>query len=204
MEPSISVLSGLKIAGAVVLSDTGTEFPEDPGLGTLVVRGQGLFARLQVNGMHVWYPLVRSAGATYSHNQGASALQWTVNHNLDTTSLWYQVQDANGNIVEPASFEVVNDNSFKLHFSQALVGTCVVIANAAIDTPTLTTALIQVGANVLIDSNGITINGQTVLTSGNLADIVASQIAEATYTQTQVTDLIAQALNDFKATLYVL
>lgn len=203
MEPSISVLSNLKVAGALVFGMDATDFPANPAPGTLLVKGQNLYAYITISGMQTWYPLVRSTSSTYIHTQGLESLTWTVSHSLETTDLWYQIQDQTGQIILPASFESIDQNTFKLHFTEAITGTCVVIGTAAIDVPKLKASLIEVGANVRIGSTGITINGEQVLTSGILDNIVAAQIAEKTYTKAEVTTIVAAALEDFKATLYV-
>lgn len=203
MGSSISVLSSLKVAGALVFGNDETDFPENPAPGTLLVKGQNLFAFITIGGMQTWYPLVRSASATYIHTQGTLNAVWTVNHGLNTTDLWYQIQDQNGQIVLPALFEPVDENSFKLHFTEAISGTCVVIGTSAIDVPALKAALIEVGTNVRIDESGILIDGQQVLTSATLGSIIDTKIAEKTYTKTEVEAIVAAALEAFKATLYV-
>lgn len=168
MASSISVLSNLKLAGALIFGNDETDFPANPAPGTLVVKGQNLYAFITIGGMQTWYPLIRSASATYIHTQGAPSLVWTVNHALNTNDLWFQVQDLSGNIVSPSSFESIDENSFRLHFSEEVVGTCVVIGTAGIDVPAIKASLIEVGANVRITTAGITVNNQPLLTSTTL------------------------------------
>jgi hypothetical protein len=120
-----------------------------------------------VKGMLTWYPMLRSASDAYIHTQGEANLVWTVTHNLGTNNIWYQIKDSNGAIVSPNKFETLSANQFRITFTEAIVGTVIVVGANSIDVPEVTAQLIEVGA-VVINSDGITIAGVPVLTSSNI------------------------------------
>ena len=67
MTPHISVLSNMRIAGAISLDDSGEDFPSGVVPGTLAVKGATLYAYITLNGMDTWYPIVRNVSATHVH-----------------------------------------------------------------------------------------------------------------------------------------
>jgi hypothetical protein len=164
MSPQISILSNLRIVGALVLDQDETEFPAEAGVGTLLVKGASLYAYLTISGVNTWYPIVRNLAATHIHTQGASSLVWTVTHNLDTADLWYQVQDADGQIINFSSLVRIDNNSFELHFTEPVVGVALVVGANTIDVPALKTSLIEVGGSVLINTSGVYVNGISIMT----------------------------------------
>lgn len=184
MKPTVSVLSNLRIAGALVLSDS-AEFPEDAQLGSLLFKGASLFAYITLGGLSTWYPIVRNLPASHIHTQGGASLEWIVTHNLDTLDTWYQVQDENGQQVGYSSFERIDVNSFRLTFSEAITGTVLVVGPNTIDVPTIQASLIKVGAGVVIDTDGMLINGVRVL-RGNEA------------TTTEVNTIVSTAITSLK------
>ena len=163
MTPHISVLSNMRIAGAISLDDNGEDFPSGVVPGTLAVKGATLYAYITLNGMDTWYPIVRNVSATHVHTQGLDAVVWTVNHGLNSSEVWYQVQDQDGQMLSYSSFERVNENTFRLHFSEPVRGTVLVVGPNSIDTTTIKASLIEVGANVVIDTTGMLINGVRVI-----------------------------------------
>lgn len=175
MVASISVLSNLKVLGALILDGQAVEFPVSPVLGTLAIKNESLYAYIKVAGIPVWYPIVK-APSSYVHTQGLPSLTWTVNHNLNTTNLWYQIQDADGQAVSPASFVAVDDKSFIVTFSEAITGTVVVVGTSAIDVPSMKASLIELGSVVKLDTTGIYVNGQAVVTADTVATVVAQQV----------------------------
>jgi hypothetical protein len=171
MNPQVSVLSNLRVAGAIVLDKDQADFPTGAGPGTFVLKDDTLFVRTMVNGLMSWFPLIRAASATWLHTQGAPMDVWTVTHNLNSSDVWYQVQDIDGNIIGISSFEKIDDDSFKLHFSEPITGTVLVVAANNIDVPEIQTNVLNVGSVVRIDNSGIYINDVAVATSANALKI---------------------------------
>lgn len=163
MQPMVSILSNLRIAGAIVLDKNETDFP--PGSpGMLIIKDQCLYAYLTISGMETWYPLLRQTSRTYVHTQGAVNDVWTVNHQLDSVRVWYQVQDETNAIMHPASYEEVDANTFKLHFSEPVMGTVFVVGLNDIDVAAIKASIINVGDTVTIDTGGMLIDGKRVIT----------------------------------------
>jgi hypothetical protein len=181
MNPSISVLSDLKVAGALVFDKGEIDFPLNPKPGTLILKGQDIYGYVLVKGMLTWYPMLRSASDAYIHTQGEANLVWTVTHNLGTNNIWYQIKDSNGAIVSPNKFETLSANQFRITFTEAIVGTVIVVGANSIDVPDVKAQLIEVGTGVVINSSGVTINGVQVLTSATttISDGVGHQFTVA-------------------------
>lgn len=191
MTASISILSNLKVTGAVVLDRDSSEFPANPKIGTLVIKNQNLYAYIVLaSGLASWYPLVRETSTSYVHTQGVESSVWTVNHSLNTNDLWYQIKDNDGQIISPASFEVVTVNTFRVTFSEAITGTIVVVGTNALELNTIKAETIDVGANVRIDTSGLKIDGVPVIT-GTTMTIGDGVDTKITYTDKQQLNIVA-------------
>ena len=170
------VLSNLNVQGALVMSKDEADFPADPAIGTFVIKDQCLFGYLKIGGMETWYPFANKTNS-YVHVQAIDALTWTVTHNLETSDVWIQVKDHNGNIINVGKTDI-DENSFQLTFTEAVRGTAVVVAPDSIDVPGVKASFIDVAnGSVHIDSSGVRVNGEYVLTS---AVVDAAVAAEAT------------------------
>ena len=156
------VLNNLKIQGSVIMAENLAEFPANPAIGTMVIKDQALYAYIRVGSLETWYPFSHTT-RSYIHTQGLGANTWTVEHNLGTTNVWMQVQDPTGNIINVGKTNV-DTNSFTLHFTFPTTGTVLVVAPDDLIVPTVTASIITVG-NVVINSSGITIDGEPVGTA---------------------------------------
>ena len=174
------VLSNLNILGALVMSKDETDFPADPAIGTFVIKDQCLFGYLKIGGMETWYPFANKTNS-YVHVQAIDALTWTVTHNLGTSDVWIQVKDQSGNILSVGKTDI-DENSFQLTFTEAVRGTAVVVAPDSIDVPGVKASFIDVANGVVhIESSGVRVNGEYVLTNANIdAQIELAVAAEAT------------------------
>jgi hypothetical protein len=175
MTKQVSCLGNLRIAGALVMDQNNPGFPANPKIGTLLVKGSSLYAYCLLGTMETWYPLVSNlpANTTYVHTQATPSLQWTVNHGLDVSELWYQLQDANGDPLSELSKVTTDTNSFKLNFATAEAGRVIVVSTAAVFTDKVVATKVQIGSGVVLDATGLTVNG--VLIGGvTLADVTAA------------------------------
>lgn len=155
VQPTVSILSNLRVAGALVLDKDEADFP--PGSpGMMVIKDQNLYAYITVGGLQTWYPLVRDLAASYIHTQGGPNSVWTVNHNLGVEDIWYQVQDGTGNVISPASIQKIDNNTFLVNFTEPTTGTVLAVGANQIDVPEVQASLIRIGADVRLDSSGIT------------------------------------------------
>jgi hypothetical protein len=151
-------------------------FPANPTVGTIIIKDQAIYAYIKLGGLTTWYPFASKTNS-YTHTQGGSASMWLVQHNLGTTNVWYQVQQSNGNIVTAGKTDI-DINSFYLYFTEAITGTVVVVAPDSVNVPQVAATEINVGSGaVVIDSSGVKVNGNYVLTSGNIQGQIDSSIA---------------------------
>ena len=161
----LNVLSNMNVKGTFSIDDA-SDFPANPKVGQFSIKQGALFVYQDLLGVKTWYPLTQPTVA-FVHTQGLAALTWTVNHNLDTAHTWFQVQDTTGNIVS-VEREQISVNQFILHFTEAIEGTCVVVA------PETFQDAVGTGGDVA-SVNGKT--GVVVLTSsdiGNLDDVIST------------------------------
>lgn len=191
----ISVLGNLRVAGSVILDKDNTEFPLNPKRGTLAIKGTNLFAYLLIGGMETWYPLFQTTANAFVHTQAVPSLRWVIDHQLNSSDYWYQVRDSLGNIIYEASRDEISANSFALNFSEAIAGTVLVVGASSITLSSINASLIQLGANVVINTAGMTINGLPVLTSATIGTTVNTAVTEAmTTVASDYTAAIAAAI----------
>lgn len=174
-----NVYSNLALYGSLVMAKDDSSFPVNPAIGTIIIKDQCIYAYIRIGGLETWYPFASKTNS-YIHTQGLESDSWIVNHQLGTTDIWYQIKDATGNIVIAGKTDI-DENSFELNFTSALVGTCIVVAPATIDVPTVKATSIDVGNGyVIIDNSGVLINGSYALTSAGIdAETSRAQAAES-------------------------
>jgi hypothetical protein len=194
------IYNDLALYGALVLEVNETGFPANPQIGTFLIKDSNLYGYVSIGGLETWYPFSHKT-LSYIHSQGLSSSTWTVEHNLGTTNVWIQVKDQNGNIVSVGKQDI-NNNSFRLTFTEAVRGTVMVVAPDSVDVPEVKATVIDVG-NVHISTSGITINGSSVLTSTNIQGQIDSSIAAvvgaAPAALNTLEEIAAQLANDESA-----
>ena len=173
------IYNDVALHGALVMSKNESGFPENPQIGTIIVKDYCLYAYIRIGGMETWYPFANKTNS-YVHVQGEAALTWTVDHNLGTDDVWMQVKDESGNIVRVGK-TTIDENSFTLNFTQATKGTVVVVAPDTIDVPGVKATSINVANDsVIIDNSGVRVNGSYVLTSANIETQINNAVAVET------------------------
>lgn len=173
------IYNDVALHGALVMSKNESGFPENPQIGTIIVKDFCLYAYIRIGGMETWYPFANKTNS-YVHVQGEAALTWTVVHNLGTADVWIQVKDEFGNIVQVGK-TTIDENSFTLNFTQATKGTVVVVAPDTIDVPGVKATSINVANDsVIIDNSGVRVNGSYVLTSANIETQINNAVAVET------------------------
>lgn len=173
------IYNDVALHGALVMSKNESGFPENPQVGTIIVKDYCLYAYIRIGGMETWYPFANKTNS-YVHVQGEAALTWTVVHNLGTADVWIQVNDESGNIVQVGK-TTIDENSFTLNFTQATKGTVVVVAPDTIDVPGVKATSINVANDsVIIDNSGVRVNGSYVLTSANIETQINNAVAVET------------------------
>ena len=128
MANSISILSSLRLKGALVLDDDTGSFPQNPQLGMLVIKGMALYAYTLINAVPTWYPLIK-VPERYTHTQASAGAQWTIYHGLNSPDIWYQIQDNDGQMVYPMNAEALDDNVLRLTFAEPLQGNALLVSS---------------------------------------------------------------------------
>lgn len=128
MSTPISVQNALRVKGALIFENDVAEFPSNPGYGTIVQKGQTLYAYSSIGGIAGWHPLT-SVPKQYSHYQEIASNEWLVQHNLNEDDLWYQIQGDSGEIVMPSNVEMLDSNTIRLSFFEAITGKVLVLAS---------------------------------------------------------------------------
>ncbi len=177
MSTAIRIMGDVSLQGTLAFAQQVVDFPENPVVGTFVMKDQALYGYLRIGGLETWYPFASKTNS-YIHTQGLPATVWTVNHSLGTEDVWFQVKDANGQIVSVGK-TIVDANTFTLNFTSAITGTCVAVAPTTIDVPQVRASSIMVGGGdeVVINSGGVFINGELVLTNASIAADIAAAVA---------------------------
>ena len=170
--------NNLALYGSVVLSVNEDSFPADPAIGTLILKGNVLYAYISVGGYTTWYPFA-SKTSSYIHSQGVASNTWVITHNLNTTNTWTQVKDENGHVVVAPTTNT-SANVVTVNFTYPIAGTAIVVAPATLDVPEMKASVVTAGnGTVIIDADGIRIAGQSVLTSANISTEVNSAVNTA-------------------------
>ena len=169
------IYNDLALYGALVMEVNESGFPANPKIGTIMIKDKCLFAYIKVGDLETWYPFASKTNS-YIHSQGLDSVTWVVTHNLNSTNLWMQVKDQNGNILSVGKQDI-DANSFRLTFTSAVRGTVMVVAPDTVDVPLLKASLIQVGQAVEINTSGVYINGSAALTAANIQPQIDASIA---------------------------
>lgn len=203
MSEKVLFLADLELHGQMVFANSQSELPATASLGTMAFKDGVIYAYMKLGGMETWYPFANKTNS-YIHVQGLAMTTWTVQHNLGTENVWYVVKNDAGQILSVGRTHI-DENTFQLNFTSAVKGSVVVVAPDTIDVPAVKATSINVGNGaVLIDTSGVRVNGEYVLTDASI-DAQLDQKADktVTYTKSQVDTLIAAAVAGITNNLYV-
>lgn len=167
----VSVLSQLRVVGAITLDSNQTDFP--PGkLGQFLLKDNNIYAYVTIGNVEAWYPVFQNLSNAYVHTQAVPALTWTVKHNLGSDNLIIYVSGPDGNpIYEESRVTSEDKNTTTLTFTEAETGTAIVIGPNSVTLNNINASLLTVG-DVSITTAGIKIAGQDVLTADQLSAAV--------------------------------
>lgn len=195
---AIQILHDVAIHGGIQFLDAKESFPENPSIGTMVLKGTAIYAYIAIGGLETWYPFANRTNS-YVHVQGLPNTTWTINHQLHTTDVWVQVKDSNGRIVN-ATVTATNEDTVTINFTAAITGTAVIVAPDSINVPEIKASLISVGPNVTINTSGVLINGSYALTAANIDQQIADAVSvEATARQSADSTLTLNLNNEVSA-----
>lgn len=106
--------------------ETLTFFPGQPVVGQVAFVNSVVYICVEAGTLPVWVPLTREISG-YTHNQSSALDTWTVNHNLNTTSVSVQVYDSDNFMMLPVDVQVMTPNTVEITFSAPQVGRAVII-----------------------------------------------------------------------------
>ena len=108
--------------------DLAQNFPPTPKVGQLAFVNKIVYVCVQDSpAPAIWIPLTREITA-YSHVQAEAALEWTVQHNLNTMVVNVQIYDENNRVIIPDEIQRIDPNTVKVNVGTAAVGTAVVVS----------------------------------------------------------------------------
>lgn len=117
-------LQGNELRRAVL--PTEVNFPTDGKAGQFCFRNKAVYMCVEVvAGIQAWVPLTSSID-TYIHDQTVPALEWTINHNLDSSTVLCQVF-VGGKMVIPDEVDCTTKDVVNVRFSSNQIGRAVLM-----------------------------------------------------------------------------
>ena len=104
-----------------------TAFPVTPVVGQIAFVNSTVYICVGSGQLPVWVPLTREITA-YTHSQPDASSTWTINHDLNTTSVNVQVFDASSRMVIPAEIETTSPTVVTVMFGTAQAGRAVIVS----------------------------------------------------------------------------
>jgi len=139
-------------ASTIIYENTGT-WPTSPATGQTVFKDQILYIYATINNISTWYPLTNTR-ENYIHVQSVANTTWTVTHNLGSVDFIYIVYDGAGNVIQLTSPTEITSSGFKLVFTEATAGKCVVFISSEIQTAiTLSDMFEKTGDDIVVKGN---------------------------------------------------
>lgn len=121
----MQILGNLDFLGKgklVRASLTEGDFPETPIAGELVLKDKKLYVCVELQGdLPFWVQLTQEIN-TYRHDQTEAALEWSIQHNLNTNIGLVQVYDSNGKQIIPDDIDCSNQDITTVTFPVPTAG----------------------------------------------------------------------------------
>jgi hypothetical protein len=180
MSTTVRSLADVDLRGSLIFGKNLTSFPPNPRQGEQVLKDGVLWIYTTILGIATWYPLTNKKNS-YLHTQAVESFQWTVHHGLGTPDVIIGVYDAAGSLMY-ASSTPIDNNSFRLNFTSATAGRCVVFADSEryasnLSTTSLLASSIDVSSGTVVaDAGGLKVNGNTVATLDNTGALSSTQV----------------------------
>lgn len=103
-------------------------FPATPVAGQLVFKSSILYICISItDNLPVWAPLTKEL-TSYTHTQATASSTWTINHGLNTRSVFVMVYDDADRVVIPDQIQVNGLNTVTVNLSSAATGRVVVLS----------------------------------------------------------------------------
>jgi hypothetical protein len=180
MTSNVRSLAPIDLRGSLIFGQNLSAFPLNPLNGQMELVNGALWVYAAIDGISTWYPLTNKKNS-YVHTQGVDSFQWTVYHGLNTPDVLFGVYDTDGSLQYP-TYTPLDNNSFRLNFTSAVSGRCVVFADSERFAPNLSTnALLAASIDisngtVTAGPGGLAVNGNNVATLGSDGKVPAAQL----------------------------
>ncbi|SBV38289.1 hypothetical protein BN7874_120 [Phage NCTB] len=110
-------------------------FPTEPKVGSFIFKDKRVMVCLDLASSPVWIPLTQELN-TYIHSQDEAAVTWTIQHNMNSTSVIVQCFDENNRVIIPKDIESTDNNTVTVSFDDVPVfGQAIVIIGNFDGTP---------------------------------------------------------------------
>lgn len=109
-------------------------FPINPVIGSFIFKDKRVMVCVDVASAPVWIPLTQELN-TYVHVQETASLSWTIQHNMNSTSVIVQAFDENNRVIIPDEIESTDNNTVTATFTGVFQGRAVVILGNFDGTP---------------------------------------------------------------------
>lgn len=102
-------------------------FPDGAVVGQLAFVNSIVFICVTAGALPIWVPLTREITA-YTHVQSEVSSEWSITHNLNTTSVNIQIFDNLNKTIIPDDIEVTGPNTATISFNSVAAGRAVVVS----------------------------------------------------------------------------
>ena len=191
MASNVRSLAPIDLRGSLIFGKNLSAFPLNPLNGQMELVNGALWVYTAIDGISTWYPLTNKKNS-YVHTQGVDTFQWTVYHNLNTPDVLFGVYGTDGSLQYP-SYTPLDNNSFRLNFTSAVSGRCVVFADSERFAPNLSTnALLAASIDisngtVTAGPGGLAVNGNNVATLDGTGVLSATQVPNVPWAKVTAT-----------------
>lgn len=103
-----------------------SQFPSTPVVGQFAFINSIVYICVTAGPLPVWVPLTREITA-FTHTQNTPAVEWNINHGMNTSSVVTQIYAGDGLMVIPDDIEIVDPDNVTVTFNTALSGKAVVL-----------------------------------------------------------------------------
>ena len=191
MASNVRSLAPIDLRGSLIFGKNLSAFPLNPLNGQMELVNGALWVYTAIDGISTWYPLTNKKNS-YVHSQGVDSFQWTVYHGLNTPDVLFGVYGTDGSLQYP-SYTPLDNNSFRLNFTSAVSGRCVVFADSErfasnLSTNALLAASIDISnGTVTAGPGGLAVNGNNVATLDGTGVLSATQVPNVPWAKVTAT-----------------
>lgn len=130
----MKVLDNLEFKNSAHILSKFEDFPENPKSGMIIFKNNGLFIYAEdiFSGKFEWLNIfdLTKKNASFVYIQETPALEWTINHNLNTKDLFAVIYNSNDKKQIESDIEFIDNNNIKIIFSEQISGKAILFGTA--------------------------------------------------------------------------